>query len=57
MIIDELDLMRRGGERRAAEAQFRGLRLLYVPEVYWDLLSQERDGDGARARRAHQRHP
>jgi len=34
-ILDELDLMR-NGQCLAAEAQFPGLDLLYVPEIHWD---------------------
>jgi len=44
----------RGGQRRAAEAQFRGNELLHVPAVYWDYAAR-RDGDGAHPRRDHQR--
>jgi ubiquinone biosynthesis protein len=36
-ILDELDLMREAANAAQIKRNFAGSRLLYVPEVYWDL--------------------
>ena len=40
-IIDELDLMREGGNTSQLRRNFDGSELLYVPEIYWDYCRPE----------------
>jgi ubiquinone biosynthesis protein len=40
-VIDELDLLREGGNAAQLKRNFEGSDMLYVPEVYWDYCRPE----------------
>jgi ubiquinone biosynthesis protein len=40
-VIDELDLMREGGNAAQLKRNFRDSDMLYVPEIYWDYCRPE----------------
>ena len=51
---DELDLVREAANAAQLRRNMQGLDLVMVPEMVWDLCTQQRDRDGAHERRADQ---